>query len=189
LVEILRRPSFRPKLVVLCGPSHAGKTAFADKLADAFTVVSAERIRQRLGLSFGRGQAERAVWTAFEQEKRAALRERQNVLLDACHMSPEARWHSVQGAGKRHGKALVLFDVPLELALARCSAAGRLSPEEAERMWWAFEKSKPTRAELETLGFDWAYVLRDRAQPARPGPLQPRVAQPPSGWRGAPHAR
>jgi hypothetical protein len=76
---------------VLCGPSQCGKSTFADHLADVFTVVNAGRIRQRLGLSFGRSRAEEAVWRSFEREKRAALRRRQNVVLDACHLSPEAR--------------------------------------------------------------------------------------------------
>jgi predicted kinase len=160
LVEILREPSLRPKLVVLCGPSHAGKTTFADKLAGAFTVVSAEQIRQRLGLGFDRSRSEDAVWRAFEQEKRAALHLRKNVVLDACHMSPEALRHAVRGVGKRYARTLVLFNTPLEAVLARCSASGRVSQEEAERMWWAFRRSKPTRRELEALGFDWAFVLR-----------------------------
>lgn len=170
LVDILTGASPRPKLVVPCGPSHTGKSTFADKVAGVFTVVSSEGIRQRLGVDFDRSRVEPAVWSAFRNEKSAALRAERNLVLDACHLSTEARWHSVRGAGSRYGKLLVLFDVPLEVVLARCSATRRLPLEEAKRMWRVFEQNKPTRPELETLGFDWVYVLQHRAETVRQSP-------------------
>jgi len=170
LVEILRKPSSRPRLVVLCGPSHAGKSTFANALFGSFNIVSSERIRQRLGVNFDHSRPEPAVWKAFGKQKAAALRARLNVVLDACHLSPRARWHSVQGVAKRYEKAFVLFNPRLEQVLARSSSTGRLPPAEVERLWWVFQRNRPTRDELEALGFDSVYVMDQRAHLAGPLP-------------------
>lgn len=149
-----------PVLVVLCGPSQAGKSSFAEKLGSGFTIVSTDQIRSQLGVGFRPFRFEHRVWDIFEQAKCQALKEGRNVVLDGCHMSPQARWHAVQGPSSRHGKLLVLFDVPLELVLARCADTGRLPRSEVERVWRVFQSCKPTRAELQQLGFDWVYEVR-----------------------------
>jgi len=159
LVDVMTRASPKPKLVVLCGPSHAGKSSFAGKLADTFAVVSSETIRQRLGLTFDRSRTEHNVWRVFNEEKARALAQRRSLVLDACHMSAEARWHAVQGKNGSYEKLLVLFDVPLELVLACSAVTGRLPQQEAERMWKEFQATRPTRTELEWLGFNSVYVV------------------------------
>ena len=149
----------RPVLLVLCGPSHAGKSTFAARHCSGFVVVSSDRIRRGLGTRFGDVQCEPSVWEAFDRLKREALGAGRNVVLDACHLSPEARWHSVQGPNRRHRRVFVLFDVPLATVLARCRRTGRLPPDEAERMWRAFQVSRPTAGELRRLGFDEVHVV------------------------------
>jgi len=149
----------RPVLLVLCGPSHAGKSTFAARHCRGFEVVSSDRIRRGLGARFGDARHEPRVWEAFARRKREALRAGRNVVLDACHLSPEARWHSVQGPNGRHRKVLVLFDVPLGTVLARCRRTGRLAPAEAARMWRAFQACRPTADELERLGFDEVHAV------------------------------
>ena len=149
----------RPVLLVLCGPSHAGKSTFAARHCRGFAVVSSDRIRRGLGTRFGDARAEPQVWEAFDRLKREALTAGRSVVLDACHLSPEARWHSVQGPNRRHRKGFVLFDVPLATVLARCRRTGRLGLDEAERMWRAFQASKPTADELEGLGFDKVHAV------------------------------
>jgi len=59
LADVLGNPSPGPKLVVLCGPSHVGKSTFAGRLGPAFTVVSTDQIRSRLGAGFRPFGAER----------------------------------------------------------------------------------------------------------------------------------
>jgi len=149
----------RPVLLVLCGPSHAGKSTFAARHCRGFVVVSSDRIRRGLGARFGDARAEPRVWEAFDRRKREALRAGRNVVLDACHLSPEARQHSVQGPNGRHRRVFVLFDVPLGMVLARCRRTRRLPPSEAKRMWQAFQASRPTAGELRRLGFDEVHAV------------------------------
>ena len=152
------RRSGQPVLVVLCGPSHSGKSTFARRLCKGFTVVSSDRIRKARGATFGCPEGERVIWEAFESEKRKALREGRNVVLDACHVSRNARRHALQGPNARHRKVCVVFDVPLCVIRKRCARDRRLSVKEAERMWRAFQARKPTARELRREGFEEAYL-------------------------------
>jgi predicted kinase len=152
------RSSGQPVLVVLCGPSHSGKSTFARRFCEGFRVVSSDRIRKERATVFGRPRDERVIWDAFESEKRKALREGRNVVLDACHMSRNARRHALQGPNARHRKVCVVFDVPLEKVRHRCRQAQRVPLAEVERMWRAFQACKPTALELRREGFDEVYL-------------------------------
>ena len=157
-----RRPArHRPTLLVLCGPSHAGKSTFAEQHCRGFTVVSSDRIRRGLTGRCPRSRREARTWEVFEQQKQEALRNGRDVVLDACHLSTRARWHSVQGPNARHRKVCTVFDLPLEEIVARCRRTGRVALGEVERMWQAFQACKPTAGELRRLGFDEVRVLRD----------------------------
>ena len=150
-----------PVLVVLCGPSHSGKTTLAEQLGDRFQVINSDAIRKRLTGKSGPLGREEKVWGTFEAMKLKALQEGRSVVLDACHMSRRARWHSLQGPNAGHRKVCVLFDLPLAVVLARCREAGRLPPEEVERMWRAFQAIKPTPAELRREGYDEVHVVME----------------------------
>jgi protein phosphatase len=113
------RPEF-PVLIVLCGPSHAGKTTFARKLRDSFVVINPDKIRKRLCVDFGDPEREAEVWGIYESMKCEALKEGRNVVLDACHISKRARWHSLQGPNAHHRKICVVFDLPLRTIRERC---------------------------------------------------------------------
>jgi len=148
----------RPVLFVLCGPSHAGKSTFAKRHCSGFAVISSDRIRKQLaGGQLHRGH-EAGVWRRFEQQKRAALARGRNVVLDACHLSRRARRHALDGSNAQHRKVCLVFDPPLGTVVARCRRTGRLALAEAERMWRAFQESKPTVRELRRLGFDEVHV-------------------------------
>ena len=86
------KPGEAPILVVLCGPSHSGKTTFAQQLGEHFQVISSDAIRKRLTGRSGPSEREEEVWGTFEAVKRKALEEGRSLVLDACHMSREARW-------------------------------------------------------------------------------------------------
>lgn len=152
---------YPPLLVVLCGPSHAGKSTFAQALSKGFTIISPDEIRARLAVSFGDSEHEAKVWDIYESMKCKALKQGRNVLLDACHMSKQARWHSLQGPSANHRKICVVFDLPLRTIRARCRRAKRLALKEAVRMWKAFQESKPTRKELKQLGFDEVFFVKE----------------------------
>ena len=148
-----------PLLVVLSGPSHAGKSTFSRRFQKDFTVISSDKIREELQSSFGDPEIEARVWNIFESTKCKALDEGRNIILDACHMSPQARWHSLQGTNERHRKICVVFELPFRTIRDRCLKAKRLPLEEAEGMWKAFQESKPTTEKLKELGFDEVYFV------------------------------
>lgn len=162
----------RPVLVVLCGPSHSGKSTFAGALRGQFVVVNSDTVRQRTTGAPAPSQNEEAVWRTFEYLKRQALGVGRNVVLDACHLSRQARWHSLQGA-RGWWKVCVLFDVPWGVIRARCRRTGRLSLAEARRMWRAFRAAKPTPQGLLREGYHEVHVVR------APRSCWPRV----SVWR------
>ena len=147
-------------LIVLCGPSHSGKSSFVRRYCKGFTVISSEAMRRELTGGSAWSAEEGKVWETFELRKREALRKGSNVVLDACHMSERARWHALQGPNRRHRKVCIVFDLPLETLRRRCRRDGRLSVREVERMWRAFQKSKPSRRELRRLGFGEVYFVR-----------------------------
>jgi len=122
-------------------------------------VVNSDRIREGLTRRCPQSRREARTWEAFERQKRKALRDGRDVVLDACHLSRRARWHSLQGPNDGHRKVCTVFDLPLEAILERCRRTGRLPLDEAERMWRAFQANKPTADELERLGFDEVHVL------------------------------
>ena len=132
-----------PMLVVLCGPSYAGKTTFAQQLSKNFTIISTDEIRKRLGCGFDGSRYETKVWDVFESMKCQALKEDRNVILDACHISRQARWHSLQGPNESHRKICVVFDLPFKIIRERYLNEKRISLEELVRMWRTFQKGKP----------------------------------------------
>jgi len=143
-----------PVLVVLCGPSHSGKSTFAEKSCQGCRVVSSGKIRQRLNGKFRLGWREVEVWEAFDAEKRELARAGYDIVLDACHMSKNARKHALEGVSRRYRKICILFDLPLSVIKERCLKAGRMPLKEVERMWWAFQESRPRAEQLKEEGFD-----------------------------------
>lgn len=154
-------PRERPVLVVLCGPSHAGKSTFARKLRDRFVVINPDKIRKRLCVDFGDPEREAEVWGIYESMKCEALKEGRNVVLDACHMSTRARWHSLQGPNAHHRKICVVFDLPFRTIRQRWLKDKRMPLKKVERMWRDFQKSKPTPEELRSQGFDEVYFVKE----------------------------
>ena len=160
----IRKPdqmaSARRMLVVLCGPSHVGKTSFATECCGGLTIVSSDAIREQHGTTFARAKREDKVWQSFESQKRRALRHGRDVVLDACYMSARARWHALQGPTARHRKICIVFDLPWEAVRRRCQADGRLPVEEVRRTWKTFDACRPSRDDLLREGFDEAYFVR-----------------------------
>jgi len=90
-----------PKLIVLCGPSHAGKTTLAQRLCRSFTVISSDEIRKRLPGSFEGSKRETKVWNAFESMKCEALKKNTMLFwMPAIYRS---------GRGGIHCKALMII--------------------------------------------------------------------------------
>ncbi len=110
-------------------PGEDGKTTFAQSLGDGFRVISSDEIRKRLrGCSTDAERGAR-VWETFEALKCKALKEGHDVILDACHISQRARWHSLQGPNGSHKKVCIVFDLPFRIVRARCLREKRLPGE------------------------------------------------------------
>ncbi|MHC4192457.1 MAG: AAA family ATPase [Planctomycetota bacterium] len=156
-MSLLERASQKPVLIVLCGPSHVGKTTFARQLSEVsknFAIISPDKIRKQLSVRFGDFRHESKVWDIYESMKCKALRAGRNVILDACHISKQARWHALQGPNSNYKKICVVFDLPWQTIRERCLSEKRVSLEEVERMWQAFQHNKPSPEELKLHGFD-----------------------------------
>lgn len=150
----------KPVLIVFCGPSHVGKTTFAQRLVEVgnnFEIISPDKIRRQLSISFQDSRYESRVWDIYESMKRKALEKGCNVVLDACHITEKARWHALQGPNQHHRKICVVFDLPLRTVMERCDKEKRVSSKEVRRMWQAFQRSKPSPKELKLQGFDEVY--------------------------------
>ncbi len=147
-------------LIVLCGPSHAGKTTFARRFGENFTIISSDEIRKRLSGRFGNGNRESKVWDVFDFLKRKALKEGRSVILDACHISEKARRHSLEGPNGRHRKICIVFDLPLDVLQQRALKTKRVCLNKVERMWIAFQQNKPNVGELKREGFDVVCFVR-----------------------------
>lgn len=153
----------KPVLIVLCGPSHVGKTTFARRLSEIsenFAIISPDEIRKRLSVSFGYPKHEGKVWDIYESMKCKALKAGRNVVLDACHITKKARWHALQRPNTHHRKICVVFDLPFRTVRERCVKEKRVSLKEVERMWQTFQHSKPALEELRLQGFDEVYFIR-----------------------------
>lgn len=162
VLKLIRRLGERgpPKLVVLCGTSHSGKSTLADKLRGRFCVISSDETRKQVTGCPVPCERERGVWQVFDFLRRRALTEGRNIVLDACHMSKRARWHALQGLTGRHNKICIVFDLPWHGIHARCLRTRRLPVSEAERMWRVFQEHRPGRCELRLQGYDEEYFIR-----------------------------
>jgi predicted kinase len=156
---LIEKAAQGPVLLVLCGPSHAGKTTFSRCFDSSFTVISSDRIRERLGTRFNSRKEDR-VWNTFESSKRRALKEGRSIVLDACHMSAEARRHSVEGVNGRYRKICIVLNLPLPTIQQRCLKDKRLPLREVKRMWRAFQDSRATTEELKRIGFDEVWIVK-----------------------------
>lgn len=154
---VRRAPGNTRQIIVLCGPSHSGKSTFARRFANGFTIISSEEIRKKLTGKLELSEHEDAVWAEFSARKRSALRAGQNIILDACHLSSRARQHALEDVDDRYRKICVVFDCPFRVIKKRCLRARRMSLAAVRKIWNQFEK--PTRQELLEEGFDDVYFM------------------------------
>ena len=158
-----RRPQVRPELartkwiIVLCGPSHSGKSTFAQRFAHQFCVINSDEIRKRLTGRPAPSEREDSVWAEFADRKRRALRDGRNIILDACHLTRKARQHSLEDVDARYRKVCAVFDLPFSAIRERCVREKGMALARVRRIWRRFEK--PTQRELLQHGFDEAYFI------------------------------
>jgi predicted kinase len=148
------------RIMVLCGPSHSGKSTFAKRFKKQFTVISSDEIRKAMTGSYEISEKDDVVWKVFAARKNLALKRGENIILDACHLSKKARQHSLEDVDNRYGKTCIVFDLPFRVLKERCVREKRMTPATLEEIRNAFEK--PTRRELLECGFDEVYFIREK---------------------------
>lgn len=143
------------QIVVLCGPSHSGKSTFAQRFADQFSVINSDDIRNELTGKCALSEHEDSVWAEFSARKEHALRAGRNIILDACHLTRKARQHSLEDVDGRYRKICMVFDLPFSVIKERCVREKRMTLQAVRQMWRRFKK--PAQQELLEDGFDEAY--------------------------------
>ena len=180
----------RPSLIVLCGPAAAGKSTFAARYFRPTQIVSSDRCRalvcddetdQRF-----QPQAFTLLHTLIEQR----LSINRLCVVDSTALTDTAR-SSLLGLARRYRvpSVAVVFDVPVEVCLARDRARGdapssgrSVGPAVIERQYRLFEEAK---AAIRREGFDQTIQLADQDMARvrieivfRPAPRQPVNSRP-----------
>lgn len=117
-----------PELIVLCGVSHSGKSTYAEELVrkypkKKYVIISSDQIREEL---YGtRAKETKRVWNEFGRRKFEAISNKQNIILDACHISAQARWRSLQNTEEYKTK-IIVFNILFKELERRWSKEKRL---------------------------------------------------------------
>ena len=146
-------------LVVLIGPSGAGKTTFAGRHFSPTEVVSSDVCRALVSGDENDIAATPAAFRVLHAIARERLRLGRLVVVDATSVRPASRKSLVALARKHRRPAVAIaFDLPIELYLERNRRrTGRTVPDGViRRQHDQMVRSQPT---LHTEGFDRVYVL------------------------------
>ena len=153
----------RNTLVVLCGPAGCGKSTFAARHFLATQTVSSDNCRALVSDDpANQGVSDHAFdLMYFITEKRLTLG--RLTVADATNLDRRdrrtvikiARWFNFNAA-------IMVFNIPIEICLARNSKRARKVPEDALRR--QFEMLESTLASVDREGFDYVYVFDERDQ-------------------------
>jgi len=146
-------------LVVLIGPSGAGKTTFAGRHFSPTEVVSSDICRALVSGDENDIAATPAAFRVLHAIARERLKLGRLVVVDATSVQPASRKPLIALARKhRRPSVAIAFDLPLELCLERNrTRSGRSVPDGVVlRQHDQMMRSQPR---LHTEGFDRVYVL------------------------------
>ena len=153
----------RNTLVVLVGPAGCGKSTFAARHFLPTQVVSSDECRALISDDPTNQQVSGDAFDLmkFIIEKRLMLGKL--TAADATHLSKESRRPMIRLA-ERFGfnSAALVFDVPLEVCLARNAGRRRVVPEEALARQHADLKNALRTIKRE--GFNYVYLLDQEEQ-------------------------
>ena len=147
-------------MVVLIGPSGAGKTTFAARHFARTEVVSSDECRALVSDDGADQAATPAAFRLLHAIVRERLRAGRLAVVDATNVKPQSRRPLLATARRLARPAIaVVFAVPLELCLARIDLRlDRRVPADAVRRQHAYLTSSLPRLAGE--GFDAIHVLR-----------------------------
>ena len=119
-------------LLVLVGPSGAGKTTFAARAVAPTEVLSSDAMRAMVADDASDQTATEAAFELLHAALGFRLARGRLTVVDATNV--EARWRTpLLALARRHGRSAVaiVFDLPLELCLKRNAARMRGAVPEA----------------------------------------------------------
>ena len=148
---------------MLCGPAGCGKSTFAAKHFLPTQVVSSDECRALVSDDLTNQAVSGYAFDLlhFIIEKRTYLG--RLSVADATNLKHEdrkplikiARWYS-------YNTAAIIFNLPLDVCLARNRARARVVPEEALKA--QYELLMGTLGTINREGFDYVYILDEMAQ-------------------------
>ncbi len=138
----------------MCGVSHSGKTTYAKKNYKDYRYVNSDEIREEMFGSRELSKNENAVWNEFSKRKFKALGDRKSVVLDACHISKQSRWHSLRNVPNDYYKILVVMKPKTRTIIERVLKEQRIDTEHIYSMLNSFVE--PTKFD----GFDEIITIK-----------------------------
>lgn len=150
-------------LVILIGPSGAGKTTFAARHFSRTEVVSSDECRALVSDDDRNMAATPAAFRVLHSIARERMRAGRLTVIDATNVKPSSR-KPLLALARRYSRpaAGIVFDLPLEVCLARMDTRRqRIVPPDAVRRQHAGLVSTLDRLGAE--GFDRIHVLRSAA--------------------------
>ncbi|HKV31791.1 MAG TPA: AAA family ATPase [Candidatus Dormibacteraeota bacterium] len=150
-------------LVLLIGPSGSGKSTFASRQFDANAVISSDRLRGLLAGDEGDQHATDAAFDRLHRWLDWRLAAGALAVVDATNVEWMRRTELISRA-RQYGRTAIaiVFDLPLDLCLARSAARQRRVSPSVIRRQHADLRHSLDRLELE--GFTGVHILRNDAE-------------------------
>jgi protein phosphatase len=164
---------------MLCGPAGCGKSTFAAKHFLPTQIVSSDDCRAMVSDDATNQSVSGHAFDLmyFIIEKRLKLG--RLTVADATHLKREDRKPVIKIA-RRFGfhSAALVFNIPLEVCLARNRARTRVVPEDALRA--QYELLVNTLRTIRHEGFDYVYMPDEIAQAEAPVRITRHINRPPA---------
>ena len=153
----------RNSLVVLCGPAGCGKSTFAAKHFLPTQVVSSDDCRAQLSDDATNQEITVLAFQLMHFIVESRLRLGRLTVADATNLKREDRRPMIELANRvGFNLAAIVFNVSLDICLARNAGRARTIPSEAIRAQHSLVQ--PTLASIKHEGFHYAFVLDERQQ-------------------------
>ena len=153
----------RNSLVLLCGPAGCGKSTFAARHFLRTQIVSSDECRALISDDPANQRISGHAFDLMHFIIRKRLLIARFTVADATHLKAEER-RPIKMLARRFGfrAVAIVFNLPIEVSLARNAARSRKVPEEAVRM--QYHLFEATLDVIHREGFDSLFILDEADQ-------------------------